>query len=213
MAIQASALPPSLVSELNELKRRLAALERKPKLGSVNERMPYGSYQSPSLEGNEGSQFVHTLGVINSTGLNQPVLLLLIPFHIPQTIGGASPLDVSVTVWLRDMITGGKTSEITLDKNDDFPAPNNGFTRTITWSWVHPQPIGFDDPNQWKGFAVEYRVNKRVVDNGDDLTVGMGNPFLITGVPLGTYEEESTGGNPRVNGVLTPTDGGPVTWG
>lgn len=209
MAIQANALPPSLVAELSEMKRRLTALERKPKLGSVNERMPFGSFQSPSLEGTQGAEYTHTLGVINSTGLNQPVLLCSIPFHIPWSSTAA--LDVSVTVWLRDMITQGKTSEITITKANDT-TPDGGFTRTITWSWLHPQPIGFDDPNQWKGFAIDYRVNKRVTLGSDSLTVGMGNPMLITGVPAGTYVEESTGGNPRIDGGLTPTDGGPVTW-
>ncbi|MEV8015649.1 hypothetical protein AB0O76_04675 [Streptomyces sp. NPDC086554] len=210
MAIQANALPPSLIAELNEMKRRLTALERKPKLGSVNERLPYGSIQSPSLEGTEGN-IEHALGTINSTGLNQPVLLCAIPFHIPQ--GDSGPLDVSVTLWIRDMVTNGKTAEITLTKANDTAAPNRGFTQTITWSWRHPQPIGFDDSNEWKGFAVEYRVNKRVTYGGESLTVGMGNPLLITGVPDGTYLEEKTNGNPRIGGTLTPTDGGPVTWG
>ncbi|MER5894764.1 hypothetical protein [Streptomyces sp. NPDC001876] len=187
------------------MKRRLNALERKPKLGSVNERIPYGSFQSPSVEGTEGAQYTHTLGVINSTGLNQPVLLCLIPFHIPVVNGTVQ--DVSVTVWLRDMVTQGKTSEITLTK-----ALYNTGTRSVTFSWLHPQPIGFDDTNQWKGFAVDYRVNKRVNIDGTSWTVGMGNPMLITGVPAGTYVEESATGNPRVDGSLTPTDGGPPTW-
>ncbi|MEV7402851.1 hypothetical protein AB0N93_20970 [Streptomyces sp. NPDC091267] len=212
MAIQANALPPSLIAELNEMKRRLNALERKPKLGSVNERLPFGSFQSPSLEGTEGAEFTHALGVINSTGLNQPTLLLLIPFHLPQNSAGTASLDVSVTVWIRDMVTGGKTKEFTLDKTSDNASPNNGFSRSLTFSWRHPQPIGFDDPNQWKGFAIEYRVNKRVTVGSDSLTVGMGNPMLITGVPDGTYEEEADNGNPRIDGHLTPTDGGPVTW-
>ncbi|QAX94011.1 minor tail protein [Streptomyces phage Euratis] len=208
MAIQANALPPSLVDELNEMKRRITALERKPKLGSVNERLPYGSFQSPSLEGNQGST-VNALGVINSTGLNQPVLILLIPFHIPQ--GASAALDVSVTVWIRDMITNGKTKSITITKADDHTTP--GFTRNITWSWAHPQPIGFDDSNEWKGFAIEYTVNKRATDpSGASVTVGMGNPMLITGVPDGTYYEEADDGNPRIDGGLTPTDGGPVEW-
>ncbi|MFE9026224.1 hypothetical protein ACFYOA_08170 [Streptomyces iakyrus] len=204
--------PPSLVDELNDLKRRIAALERRPKLGSVNQPLPYGSFQTPVLEGNVGAQFTHSLGVVNSTGLNQPVLICLIPFAIPQTVGGTAPLDVSVTVWIRDMVTGGKTAEFTLDKTSDMAAPNNGFTRTLTFSWVHPQPVGFDDEHEWKGFAIEYRVNKRVVDSGEDLTVRMGNPLLITGVPVDTYEEEMTNGNPRIGGGLTPTDGGPVEW-
>jgi hypothetical protein len=211
MAIQANALPPSLVAELTEMKRRITALERKPKLGSVNERLPYGSYQSPSLEGTEGAEFRHTLGAINSTGLNQPVLICAIPFHLPQGTTGA--LDVSVTVWMRDMVTQATTKEITITKSSDFPAPNNGFTRTITWAWRHPQPIGFDDGQDWKGFAVDYRVNKRVTVDGESLTVGMGNPLLITGVPLGTFIEESSDGNPRIDGALTPTDGRPATWG
>jgi hypothetical protein len=212
VAIQANALPPSLVSELQEMQRRITALERKPRLGSVNERMPFGSYQSPSLEGTEGSQYTHGLGVINSTGLNQPILLLSLPYHLPQNSTGTAPLDVSVTFWVRDMITGGKTKEFTLDKTSDFPSPNNGFSRTVTISWAHPQPIGFDDVNEWKGFAIEYRVNKRVTVGSDSLTVGMGNPMLITGVPEGTYFEEADDGNPRIDGGLTPTDGGPVEW-
>ncbi|MFJ9964226.1 hypothetical protein [Streptomyces avermitilis] len=212
MAIQANALPPSLVTELQEMQRRITALERKPKLGSVNERLPFGSFQSPSLEGTQGAEFTHALGVINSTGLNQPVLLLLIPFHLPQNGTGTAPLDVSVTVWLRDMITNGKTKEFTLDKTSDFASPDNGFTRNLVFSWRHPQPIGFDDGQNWKGFAIEYRVNKRVTVGSDSLTVGMGNPMLITGVPDGTYEEEADDGNPRIDGHLTPTDGGPVEW-
>jgi hypothetical protein len=73
--------------------------------------------------------------------------------------------------------------------------------------------VGFDDENVWKGFAVDYRVNKRATDlSGASVTVGMGNPLLVTGVPEGTYEEEATDGNPRIGGALTPTDGGPVTW-
>ncbi|MFJ3339990.1 hypothetical protein ACIPT3_02215 [Streptomyces diastaticus] len=211
MAIQANALPPSLISEIHELKRRLAALERKPKLGSVNQPMPFSSYQTPSLEGTVGDQYVHTLGVINSTGLNQPVVILQVPFSIPWASTG-SP-DVSVTVWLQDLVTFGRTQEFTLDRTSDFPAPDNGFSRRLTFSWVHPQPIGFDDPNVWKGFAVLYRVNKRVTLNGESVTVGMGMPTLITGVPLGTYVEENASGNPRIDGTLTPTDGGPPQWG
>lgn len=211
MAIQANALPPSLVSELQEMQRRITALERKPKLGSVNERLPYGSFQSPSLEGTQGAT-THALGVINSTGLNQPVLILMLPFHLPQNSGGTAPLDVSITVWIRDMITGGKTKEFTLDKTSDFASPNNGFSRNLVYTWAHPQPIGFDDTNEWKGFAVEYRVNKRVLVGTDSLTVGMGNPMLVTGVPDGTYFEEADDGNPRIDGGLTPVDGGPVEW-
>ncbi|MEU8791565.1 hypothetical protein [Streptomyces sp. NPDC048643] len=201
MAIQANALPPSLVAELNEMKRRLTALERKPKLGSVNERLPFGSTQSPSLEGTEGADFIHSLGIINSTGLNQPVLLCSIPFHIPW--GTSAALDVSVTLWIRDMVTGGKTREITITKADDTSP--GGFTRNITFTWRHPQPVGFDDPNVYKGFAVEYRVNNRVDFGGESLTVGVGDPLLITGIPDGTYAEESTDGNPRIDGGLTPT--------
>jgi hypothetical protein len=212
VAIQANALPPSLVAELNEMKRRLTALERKPKLGSVNQPMPFSSYQSPSLEGTVGEdKGPHTLGVINSTGLNQPVLICQIPFHLPWTSAG--PPDVSVRVWIRDFSTQGKTAEFTIDKTSDLPAPNNGFTRRLTFSWIHPQPIGFDDPNEWKGFVVEYKVLKEAQVDGKWQTVGMGAPFLVTGVPLGTYAEESTDGNPRINGTLTPTDGGPVQWG
>jgi hypothetical protein len=211
VAIQANALPPSLVAELNEMKRRLAALERKPKLGSVNQPMPYGNYQSPSLEGTEGPEYTHALGAINSTGLNQPVIIFQIPFHLPWQSAG--PPDVSVTVWVRDVISGGKTREITIDKTSDLPAPDNGFTRRITYSWIHPQPIGFDDPNVWKTFIIEYRVNKRVVIDGESVTVGMGAPLLTTGIPLGTYAEEATDGNPRINGTLTPTDGGAPVWG
>lgn len=208
MTVQTSAHPPSLVGELNDMKRRITALERKPQLGNVNDSLPYGSFQSPSLEGTEGAP-LNTLGVINSTGLNQPVLLCLIPFHIPQ--GASGPLDVSVTVWIRDMVSGATTREITLTQADDNSTPGN--TRTITWSWAHPQPVGFDDENVWKGFAVDYRVNKRATDlSGASVTVGMGNPLLVTGVPEGTYEEEATDGNPRIGGALTPTDGGPVTW-
>ncbi|MEU6684433.1 hypothetical protein [Streptomyces sp. NPDC046832] len=195
------------MAELQELKRRITALERRPKLGSVNERLPYGSFQSPSLEGTAGPT-AHTLGVINSTGLNMPTLIMLIPFHIPQ--GTTAALDVSVTVWLRDMVSGATTREITLTAADDASTPGN--TRTITWAWRHPQPVSFDDTNEWKGFAVEYRVNKRADFGGESLTVGMGNPLLITGVPADTYEEEAADGNPRIGGGLTPTDGGPVTW-
>lgn len=210
MAIQANALPPSLVAELNEMKRRLAALERKPKLGSVNQPMPFSSYQSPSVEGTTGEEYgPHVLGLINSTGLNQPVLLLQIPFHLPWYSTGTP--DVSVRVWVRDMITGGKTSEFVIDKTSDFTSADmRGLTRRLTISWIHPQPIGFDDPNQWKAFAVEYKVLKRLPDGN---TVGMGMPHLITGVPLGTYVEENTNGNPRIDGTLTPTDGGAATWG
>jgi len=209
VAIQTNALPPSLVSEINEMKRRLSALERKPKLGSVNERLPYGSYQSPSLEGTQGST-VHTLGAINTTGLNQPIVIMALPFHIPQ--GSTGALDVSITIWIRDMVTQAKTAELTITKaNDSTSTP--GATRTVTWSWMHPQPIGFDDLNEWKGFALDYRVNKRVTFNSESLTVGVGAPLLITGVPAGTFVEESTTGNPRIGGVLTPTDGSPPTWG
>jgi len=200
-----------LVAELNEMKRRLAALERKPKLGSVNQPMPYSSYQSPVLEGQADAVTAHALGLINSTGLNQPVMILQIPFHIPWTASG--PPDVSVTVWIRDFVSGGKTAEFTLDATSDFPAPNNGFTRRLTYSWIHPQPIGFDDPNVWKGFVVEYRVNKRAEVGGNYVTVGMGDPTLVTGVPLGTYVEEATNGNPRIDGTLTPVDGGAPQWG
>lgn len=210
MAIQTNALPPSLLTEIQEMQRRITALERKPKLGSVNQPMPYSSYQSPSVEGTVGPEYTHTLGVINTTGLNQPVVIMQIPFHIPYA---ATIPDVSVTVWVRDMITGGQTREFTLDKTSDFPAPDNGFTRRLTYSWIHPQPIGFDDPNVWKGFVINYRVNKRATVNGEALTVGMGAPHLVTGVPLGTYVEENTDGNPRIDGMLTPTDGGPATWG
>jgi hypothetical protein len=208
MAIQANALPPSLVTELTEMKRRITALERKPKLGSVNERLPFGSFQSPSLEGTEGAEFTHALGAINSTGLNQPVLLVSLPFHIPW---GTAALDVSVTVWIRDMITGGKTKELTITKANDT-TPDGGFTRAITYAWRHPQPIGFDDGQNWKAFAIEYRVNKRVTYNGESLTVGMGSPTLLVGVPTGTYFEEAADGNPRIDGQLHPTDGGPAEW-
>ncbi|QAX93272.1 hypothetical protein HOV11_gp16 [Streptomyces phage Vash] len=209
MAIQANALPPSLVDELNEMKRRLTALERKPKLGSVNQPMPFSSYQSPSVEGTTGeNEGPHTLGIINSTGLNQPVFICQIPFHLPWYSTGTP--DVEVRVWIRDLVTQGKTKEFTINKTSDYPAPNNGFTRRLTFSWIHPQPIGFDDSNEWKGFVIEYKVLKRLSDGN---TVGMGMPHLITGVPQGTYLEETTDGNPRIDGVLTPTDGGPVTWG
>ncbi|MEU2760436.1 hypothetical protein [Streptomyces sp. NPDC007094] len=198
MAIQANALPPSLVAELNEMKRRLTALERKPKLGSVNERLPYGSWQSPAVEGTVGPQYKHVLGIINSTGLNQPVLLLALPFKVPGDSNGR--LDVSVTLWIEDMITGGKTAEITLDRTS---APD-GFTRQVTFVWQHPQPIGFDDLHEWKGFRINYRVNKRVTVGGVSWTIGVGEPQLATGIPSGTYVEESTDGNPRIEGDLTP---------
>lgn len=212
MAIQANALPPSLVAELNEMKRRLAALERKPKLGSVNQPMPFSSYQSPSVEGTVGEDAgPHTLGVINSTGLNQPVVIMQIPFHLPWTSTGTA--DVEIRVWVRDLVTGGKTAEFTIDKTSDYAPPNNGFTRRLTYSWIHPQPIGFDDANVWKGFVIEYKVLKGVTIDGEWQTVGMGAPHLTTGVPLGTFQEEATNGNPRIDGKLTPTDGGPAQWG
>lgn len=206
MAIQANALPPSLVAEITEMKRRLSALERKPKLGSSNQPMPFSSYQSPSVEGTVGAQYTHTLGVINSTGLNQPVVIMQIPFHLPWVSTGTP--DMSVTIWLQDTVTGGKTKEFTLDKSSDFAAPNNGITRNLVYSWRHPQPIGFDDTSVWKGFAVYYRVNKRVTLDGEALTVGIGMPLLVTGVPEGTYAEETADGNPRIDGALTYIGGG-----
>jgi hypothetical protein len=212
VAIQTNALPPSLLTEIQEMQRRITALERKPKLGSVNQPMPFSSYQSPSVEGTVGeNEGPHTLGIINSTGLNQPVVIMQIPFHLPWTSAGTP--DVEVRVWVRDLTTNGKTREFTINKTSDYPAPNNGFTRRLTLSWIHPQPIGFDDPNVWKGFVIEYKVLKRQTIDGEALTVGMGMPHLITGVPLGTFQEETTDGNPRIDGVLTPTDGGPATWG
>ncbi|AFU62211.1 minor tail protein [Streptomyces phage TG1] len=206
MAIQANALPPSLVAELNEMKRRLDALERKPKLGSVNERLTYSSWQSPSAEGTQSETMVHGLGTINSTGLNQPVVILQIPFHIPWANGAV--LDVSVTLWLQDTVTGAKTKEITLTKADDRVIDGfGGYSRGVTFAWIHPQPIGFADTEIWKGFEVNYRVNKRVSVGGLSLTVGLGDPNMVTGVPLGTFVEESTDGNPRVDGALTPVSG------
>ncbi|MFD7610997.1 hypothetical protein [Streptomyces sp. NPDC059828] len=199
MAIQANALPPSLVAEINELKRRINALERKPRPGSVNERLPVGMIQSPSLEGTQGAEFTHGLGIINTTGLNQPVIIAALPFHIPWDRGAA--MDVSVTVWLEDGVTGGKTKEVTLNKALD----QGGWTRTLTFSWIHPQPIGFDDDLVYKHIKIAYRVNKRVTaSDGESLTVGVGLPSIVVGIPLGTYKEESTDGNPRIDGALTP---------
>ncbi|MDN3259596.1 hypothetical protein QWJ26_07160 [Streptomyces sp. CSDS2] len=197
MAIQANAMPPSLVAEINEMKRRITSLERKPKLGSVNERLPVGMIQSPSLEGTEGD-VTHGLGVINTTGLNMPVILATLPFHIPW--GTSGPLDVSVTIWLQDGVTGGKTKEITLDKSLD----QGGWTRNLNYSWIHPQPVGFDDDRVYKHVSIAYRVNKRVTFNGESLTVGVGLPSIVVGIPLGTYVEESADGNPRIDGLLTP---------
>ncbi|QBZ73386.1 minor tail protein [Streptomyces phage Heather] len=209
MAIQANALPPSLVSELQEMQRRITALERKPKLGSVNERLPFSSYQTVPVIGSAGPGW-SSLGAVNSTGLNQPVLIMALPFSIPW--GASAALDVSITVYLRDMITQTKSASITLTKANDDPA-NPGFTQNLTWAWRHPQPIGFDDTNQWKGFAIDYIVNKRANDpSGDSVTVRLGAPNLVTGVPLGTFLEEADDGNPRIGGPLTPTDGSPVTW-
>ncbi|MFD3904133.1 hypothetical protein HXS80_15885 [Streptomyces sp. CB04723] len=208
MAIQANALPPSLLAELTEMKRRLTALERKPKLGSVNERLPFSSFQTPDPAGTAGGG-TNGLGAINTTGLNQPVLIMTVPFAIPQSSTG--PRDVSITIWLNEMATGARSREFTIDKTSDWPAPRRGQTRTVTWSWIHPQPIGFDDELDWKAFTIDYRVNRR--DSTTGQTVGLGSPMLITGVPLGTFLEEATDGNPRVGGILTPTDGSPPTWG
>ncbi|WP_228449485.1 hypothetical protein [Streptomyces alkaliterrae] len=193
-------MPPSLVAEINDLKRRLNALERKPQLGSVNERLPSGMMQSPSLEGPAGST-THALGVINTTGLNMPVVICAIPFHIPW--GTSGPLDVSVTLWLECGITGGRTKEITLDRT----SAGNGWTRNVAYSWIHPQPVGFDDEAVYKHIAIFYRVNKRATFNGQSLTVGMGLPTISVGIPLGTYREESDDGNPRIDGALTPVEG------
>lgn len=200
MPIQANALPPSLVAEINELKRRLTALERKPQLGSVNERLPVGMFQSPSLEGTQGPEHTHGLGVINTTGLNMPVLLIAIPFSIPWASGAA--LDVSVTLWLRDLVTGGKTKEITLNKALD----QGGWTRRLDFTWAHPQPVGFDDTEVYKAVEIQYRVNKRVTVGGVSQTVGVGLPQIVVGIPSGTYREEAADGNPRIDGRLTPVE-------
>lgn len=210
MPIQANVLPPSLVAELADVKRRLNSLERKPKLGSVNERLPYSSYQTQPVTGAANTAVWHTLGAVNSTGLNQPVLVCGLPFSIPQ--GTSGPLDVSVTVYLREMLTGAQSARVTLSQTTDHPA-TPGLTQLITWAWRHPQPVGFDDAHEWKGFAVDYIVNRRATDpTGTSVTVNLGAPVLITGVPLGTFTEEAADGNPRIRGTLTPANGGPVTW-
>ncbi|MEV6399626.1 hypothetical protein AB0M39_33410 [Streptomyces sp. NPDC051907] len=200
MTIQSNALPPSLVAEINDMKRRLDSLERKPQLGSVNERLPVGMIQSPSLEGTVGAEFTHGLGVINTTGLNMPVIIASIPFHIPWTGGAAA--DVSVTIWLQDGVTGGKTKEITLDKSLD----QGGWTRDLVYSWLHPQPVGFADDRVYKHISINYRVNKRVTINNESVTVGVGLPSIVVGIPAGTYKEESPDGNPRIDGALTPVE-------
>ncbi|WP_411144976.1 hypothetical protein [Streptomyces sp. x-80] len=176
------------MAELNEMKRRLTALERKPQFGSVFERLPVGSFQSDYLEGVADANVFHILGAVNTTGANMPVVFAVVPFFIP-TLDGTNPLDVAATFSLYDPITGTRSVEFQVTKSHF-----TGTTQELAFVWRHPQPIGFEDDHAWRAIRVDYRLNKVVIQSGTRYTVAAGPPTLAVGLPLNTFVEESAAG-------------------
>lgn len=189
-------MPPSLVRELADIQRRLSALERSPRQGSVNEPLPVGNSSSRDLEGTAG-----VLGYVNSTGMNMEVVHVAFPFFIPES--GGKLADVSAEFWLESAL-GGRTDSLAVStsKVGDY------YTHLASFCWIHSDPIGFDDSWIWKTIRVHYKATKRDKESG--LCVFAGPPSYAVGFPLGTYAEESISGHPQVDGSLTLIRNNPI---
>ncbi|CAA07117.1 gp47 [Lomovskayavirus C31] len=157
MAINANALSPSLVTELNDLKRRLAAVERKPDVLAKFDRYPpveWSAIGRGMVSGNVWS----SCGLANVTGLVFDRVEA--KFITDRLITGRSEAEVRLAAFKHDLDAGAKVC-LSASSTIALTGTTSRALGTVYVRWLHGIPFGWDAEDGAAIYTIELQHRYR----------------------------------------------------
>jgi hypothetical protein len=157
MAIQANALPPSLVADLNDMKRRLTAIERKPEPLSKFDRYPCAEWQAidrPLVGGNVWS----SVSIADATGLTFDRMEC--KFITDFLYTGKREAEIRLAAFRHY----GSLQKQCVSASSVLNLSGNA-TRsigTVLLRWIHGIPFGWDYANDTNIYTIELQHRYKV---------------------------------------------------
>ncbi|MFI6861302.1 hypothetical protein ACIBKZ_15605 [Streptomyces sp. NPDC050421] len=150
MASKINALPPSLTGELNDLKKRLASLERRPEPVARFDRYPTSEWAARG-RGKVTNNAWSSCGIANVTGLVYDRLEC--KFYTDWFIKGRSEGELRLAAFRHY----GNTSKVCVSASSAFRIHGNATRSTGTgvMRWKHGIPFGWDYQNGEATYTVE----------------------------------------------------------
>ncbi|QAY26941.1 minor tail protein [Streptomyces phage Shawty] len=150
MAINANAMNPSLVNELNDMKRRLAALERKPDVLAKYDRYPTNEWAATGrgkVSGNAWS----SCGIANVTGLVYD--RVEVKFITNKIITGKREAEVRLAAFKHY----GNNIKECVSTSDYVRLHGSSSARvdTFVMRWIHGIPFGWDYEDGASVYTIE----------------------------------------------------------
>ncbi|MFF7361075.1 hypothetical protein [Streptomyces sp. NPDC008125] len=150
MAINANALSPSLVNELNDLKKRLAAVERKPEVLAKFDRYPTNDWAAVP-RGKVSGNIWSSVGIANVTGLVYDRVEL--KFITDQIIKGKREAEVRLAAFKH---TGNNVKEcVSASTSVLLHGDSTRSVDTFVMRWVHGIPYGWDYEDGASVYTIE----------------------------------------------------------
>ncbi|MFH9802810.1 hypothetical protein ACH4M0_11290 [Streptomyces albidoflavus] len=150
MAINANALSPSLVNELNDLKRRLAALERKPDVLAKYDRYPTNEWSAVG-RGRVSNNAWSSCGIANVTGLVYD--RVEVKFITNQIVTGKREAEIRLAAFKhfgnnqKECVSASRTVRL---HGSASPSVN-----TFVMRWLHGIPFGWDYEDGASVYTIE----------------------------------------------------------
>ena len=140
MAINANALNPSLVNELNDMKRRLAALERQPDIDTKFDRYPTVEWAATG-RGKVANNVWSSCGIANVTGLVYDRIECRFITH--NIITGKREPELRLAAFRHS--GEGNTKECVSATNTlRLKGSATAAVHSFTMQWIHGIPYGWD---------------------------------------------------------------------
>ncbi|WP_433858231.1 hypothetical protein [Streptomyces kronopolitis] len=150
MAINANALSPSLVNELNDLKRRLAAVERKPDVLAKFDRYPTNDWAAVG-RGKVAGNVWSSCGIANVTGLVYD--RVEVKFITDNFIKGKREGEVRLAAFKH---TGNNIKEcVSATTSVQLHGGTSRAVDSFVMRWVHGIPFGWDYEDGTSVYTIE----------------------------------------------------------
>ncbi|MFJ8955623.1 hypothetical protein ACIRO1_36585 [Streptomyces sp. NPDC102381] len=150
MPINANALSPSLINELNDLKRRLSAVERKPEVLAKFDRYPTTEWAAIG-RGKVAGNVWSSCGIANVTGLVYDRLEC--KFITDKLITGKREAEIRLAAFRH---TGSTKKEcVSASRSLKLTGSADRQVGTVVMRWLHGIPYGWDYEDGSATFTVE----------------------------------------------------------
>lgn len=181
MGVPTNLLPPSLLAELQEIKRRLAAQERAPAPDTKFDRYPTTEWAAVSrarLPSNAWS----SCGIANVTGLVYDRVEL--KFLVDKLTTNVAEAELRVAAFKH---TGLTKQCVSASRSMVFRGAASPGVGTVAVRWVHGIPYGWDYSGGDTVFTIEvqhrYRVGPGTPGSSWDGNYAVGNMHYCVGLP------------------------------